>query len=75
VCSPAAADSYVPPTPATPKDPRREPGVAALQKSRGPDTTSLRELAALFLRLGATTFRGPAAHIAMLQDEIVRRRA
>ncbi|MBK9259895.1 MAG: chromate efflux transporter [Polyangiaceae bacterium] len=36
--------------------------------------TSLRELAALFFRLGATAFGGPAAHIAMMQDEVVRRR-
>jgi chromate transporter len=36
--------------------------------------TSLGELAALFLRLGATAFGGPAAHIAMLEDEVVRRR-
>ena len=34
----------------------------------------LRELAALGLRLGATAFGGPAAHIAMLEDEVVRRR-
>lgn len=34
----------------------------------------LTELAALFLRLGALAFGGPAAHIAMLQDEVVERR-
>lgn len=34
----------------------------------------LRELAALFLKLGATAFGGPAAHIALFEDEVVRRR-
>ena len=34
----------------------------------------LRELAALFLRLGITAFGGPAAHIAMMRDEVVDRR-
>ncbi|MBC8134011.1 MAG: chromate efflux transporter [Deltaproteobacteria bacterium] len=34
----------------------------------------LRELAFLFARLGITAFGGPAAHIAMMQDEVVRRR-
>jgi chromate transporter len=34
----------------------------------------LRELAAVFFRLGATTFGGPAAHIAMMEKEVVRRR-
>lgn len=39
------------------------------------DRTSLKELAFLFLRLGFTAFGGPAAHIAMMEDEVVRRRA
>lgn len=34
----------------------------------------LQELAALFLRLGLTAFGGPAAHIAIMQDEVVERR-
>lgn len=36
--------------------------------------TRLRELVGLFLRLGATSFGGPAAHIAMMHEEVVRRR-
>ncbi|HBC47153.1 MAG TPA: chromate transporter [candidate division Zixibacteria bacterium] len=32
------------------------------------------ELAKLFLRLGATAFGGPAAHIGMMHDEVVKRR-
>lgn len=36
---------------------------------------TLPALAWLFLRLGATSFGGPAAHIAMMEDEVVRRRA
>src|SRR4051794_21629156 len=39
-----------------------------------PAPTSLRELAFLFLRLGTTAFGGPAAHIAIMEDEVVRRR-
>ncbi len=39
-----------------------------------PGTTSLAALAAVFLRLGATAFGGPAAHIALMHDEVVRRR-
>lgn len=34
----------------------------------------LRELVTLFLRLGATSFGGPAAHIAMMEQEVVSRR-
>ncbi|HEY9159110.1 chromate efflux transporter [Candidatus Binatus sp.] len=35
---------------------------------------ALRDLAALFLRLGTIAMGGPAAHIAMMEDEVVRRR-
>jgi len=38
-------------------------------------TTPLRDLVKLFVRLGVTSFGGPAAHIAMMRDEVVRRRA
>jgi chromate transporter len=38
------------------------------------DPTSLREIAGLFLRLGATAFGGPAAHIALMRREVVERR-
>jgi chromate transporter len=41
------------------------------ESSRGRE---LRELALLFLRLGATAFGGPAVHIAMMEEEVVRRR-
>lgn len=35
---------------------------------------ALRELALFFLRLGTTAFGGPAAHIAMMEEEVARRR-
>src|SRR5687768_18538644 len=34
----------------------------------------LTQIAWLFLKLGGTAFGGPAAHIAMMEDEVVRRR-
>ena len=36
--------------------------------------TAIWQLATLFLRLGVTAFGGPAAHIAMMRDEVVERR-
>ena len=39
-----------------------------------PANGQLRELAAIFFRLGVTAFGGPAAHIAMMQREVVERR-
>jgi chromate transporter len=36
--------------------------------------TKLKELAFLFLKLGLTTFGGPAAHIALFEDEVVAKR-
>ena len=37
-------------------------------------STRVSELAAYFLRLGVTAFGGPAAHIALMEEECVRRR-
>ncbi|HYK41470.1 MAG TPA: chromate efflux transporter [Thermoanaerobaculia bacterium] len=37
--------------------------------------TSLREIAVLFLKLGATVFGGPAAHIARMREEVIVRRS
>ena len=39
-----------------------------------PSRGSLGEVALFFLRLGVTAFGGPAAHIAIMEDELVRRR-
>jgi chromate transporter len=36
--------------------------------------SDVRELAGVFLKLGTIGFGGPAAHIAMMEDEVVRRR-
>ena len=38
------------------------------------DKTPLLELVGVFLKLGAVSFGGPAAHIALMEDEVVRRR-
>ncbi|MGD0361854.1 MAG: chromate efflux transporter [Bryobacteraceae bacterium] len=54
----------VPPVPAA-QDPS-----AALRTRPG----GLAEVAGLFTRLSLTAFGGPAAHIAMMEDEVVRRR-
>jgi chromate transporter len=49
--------------------PRRRSGPAA-----HPRLGRLRELAGVFLKLGLVGFGGPAAHVAMMEDEVVRRR-
>ncbi len=52
---------------------QRTPGDPAPAKT---ETTEgrLKELAWLFLKLGTIAFGGPAAHIAMMEDEVVRRK-
>jgi len=44
-----------------------------LMKNQKPDTR-VGEVAGLFLKLGTIAFGGPAAHIAMMHDEVCRRR-
>jgi chromate transporter len=64
----------------TRKDGARRRATAAAAPSRGgisfayDGAVSLGEVAALFLRLGVTAFGGPAAHVALMEDEVVRRR-
>lgn len=53
---------------------RQSESEAAPESVPAPERSSLRELAAFFLRLGTTAFGGPAGHIAMMEDELVRRR-
>lgn len=53
---------------------RTMPAIRPPEKPTSDTRTSLRELALLFLRLGATAFGGPAVHISMMEEEVVRRR-
>lgn len=59
-------------TPVT-RGPEGSPGPDGSDRARA-GRTPLGELAWLFARLGFTAFGGPAAHIAMMEDEVVRRR-
>ncbi len=47
---------------------------AASGSDEEPVPGTLRDVAILFLKLGTIAFGGPAAHVAMMRDEIVRRR-
>ena len=49
-------------------------GATNLDEANGRSIGSVSEVARLALKLGLTAFGGPAAHIAMLRDEIVTRR-
>lgn len=44
------------------------------RKSSIPSAPPLSEIALVFAKMGATAFGGPAAHIAMMEEEVVRRR-
>lgn len=39
-----------------------------------PQKTELKEIASVFLKLGTIAFGGPVAHIAMMEEEVVKRR-
>jgi chromate transporter len=49
-------------------------GDASARSTETVPRAKLSELALLFLRLGFTAFGGPAAHIAIMENEVVRRR-
>ncbi len=51
--------------------PTPEPATIGLE---GPLSERLRAVAVLFLKLGTISFGGPAAHIALMEDEVVRKR-
>jgi len=44
------------------------------EKSQEGSSASVKDLAAYFLRLGVVAFGGPAAHLAMMEEEVVRRK-
>src|SRR5688572_9825787 len=52
-----------------------EPNARDAETPEGRESpASLKQLALRFLKLGATSFGGPAAHIVMMENEVVRRR-
>ena len=52
----------------------KEPAAQASESISENRQVPLRELSLFFLRLGTTAFGGPAAHIAIMDDELVSRR-
>jgi chromate transporter len=50
------------------------PGPATASSRTTPGAGRLAEVAGLFLKLGLVGFGGPAAHMALMEDEVVRRR-
>ena len=53
---------------------RASPSSTATVPGRPSSTRPLLEVAEVFVKLGLTSFGGPAVHIAMMHDEVVRRR-
>jgi chromate transporter len=49
-------------------------GASGKSKSEAAERNQLLDLTGVFLRLGATAFGGPAAHVAMMNEELVRKR-
>ena len=50
------------------------PPATDISSAPGPSHVSLKAVALIFLKLGTIAFGGPAAHIAMMEDEFVARR-
>jgi len=48
--------------------------IMTTEKPQSKASASAKDLAAYFLRLGVLAFGGPAAHLAMMEEEVVRRR-
>jgi chromate transporter len=55
-------------------DPSSEGGSSPPEDAKTFSPRRLKEVAGLFFKLGCIAFGGPAAHIAMMRDEVVRRR-